>query len=159
MHQGSSATPTPPAIPPLLAALHTLLAVHRPAFSQTRRYDRLVALVVASRFAFARPTVTQLLLTLGLTSGDWSAWDRLFSVPRLDYDALCAQCVRETLAQMPAAAPYVAVVDGVQVPRRSQKMPGTSWLKAPRTPPWKPGIHRAQRYLHLAALLPRTALG
>ena len=34
-------------------------------------------------------------------------------------------------------------------------MPGTAWLKNPRTPPFKPGIHRAQRYLHLAALLPR----
>jgi hypothetical protein len=34
-------------------------------------------------------------------------------------------------------------------------MPGTAWLKNPRTPPFKPGSHRAQRYLHLAALLPR----
>src|ERR687886_804125 len=29
------------------------------------------------------------------------------------------------------------------------------WRMQPPTPPWKPGIHRAQRYLHLAALLPR----
>ena len=55
---------------------------------------------------------------------------------------------------MPADAPYVAVVDGVPVPRHSQQMPGTAWLKAPRTPPWKPGPHRAQRFAHLAGLLP-----
>jgi hypothetical protein len=38
-------------------------------------------------------------------------------------------------------------------------MVGTSWLKAPRTPPWKPGIHRAQRFVHLAWLPPANALG
>ena len=38
-------------------------------------------------------------------------------------------------------------------------MPGTSWLKAPRTPQWKPGIHRAQRFFHLAALLPISPAG
>lgn len=53
----------------------------------------------------------------------------------------------------------MAVVDGVQIPRHSRKMPGTSWLKNPRTPPFKPGSHRAQRFLHLAALLPRTEEG
>jgi len=38
-------------------------------------------------------------------------------------------------------------------------MLGTSWLKAPRTPPFMPGIHRAQRFLHLAALLARSEEG
>lgn len=60
---------------------------------------------------------------------------------------------------MPEAEPYVAVVDGVQVPCSSHKMPGTSWLKSPRTPPFSPGPHRAQRFLHLAALLPRNTEG
>src|SRR5215210_7675080 len=38
-------------------------------------------------------------------------------------------------------------------------MLGTSWLKAPRTPPFMPGIHRAQRFLHLACLLPTSEEG
>jgi hypothetical protein len=33
-------------------------------------------------------------------------------------------------------------------------MPGTSWLKAPRTPVFKVGIHRAQRFLHGSWLTP-----
>jgi hypothetical protein len=41
-----------------------------------------------------------------------------------------------------------------QAPRHSWKMPGTSWMKSPRTPPFKPGSHRAQHFFHLAALLP-----
>ena len=34
-------------------------------------------------------------------------------------------------------------------------MPGTSWLKAPRTQALKVGIHRAQRFLHGAWLTPQ----
>jgi hypothetical protein len=60
---------------------------------------------------------------------------------------------------MPEPDPYVAVVDRVQVPRHSHKMVGTSWQKNPRTPPCMPGPHRAQRFLHLAALLPQNEDG
>jgi hypothetical protein len=51
--------------------------------------------------------------------------------------------------------PYVAVVDGVQLPCASRTMPGTSWLKNPHTLVWKLGSHRAQRFVHVAALPPR----
>jgi hypothetical protein len=85
----------------------------------------------------------------------WSAFYRLFSLSRLDYSVLTRCFVHQTLAQIPADGPYVAVVDGVHLPRSSRRRPGTSWLKCPRRPPWKPGIHRAQRFVHLAALLPR----
>jgi hypothetical protein len=118
-----------------------------------------VALVFGSLFAFARHTISQVLLVLGVTEQDWSGWYRLFSVPRLAVDALDAELVRQTLAEVPASGPYVVAVDGVQVPRWSLRLPGTSWLKAPRTPRWKPGIHRAQRFFHLAALLPITRQG
>jgi hypothetical protein len=43
---------------------------------------------------------------------------------------------------------YVVGTDGTQIPRSSQRMPGTSWLKSPRAPVFKPGIHRAQRFVH-----------
>jgi hypothetical protein len=118
-----------------------------------------VALVLGQVFAFARHTISQVLLTLGVTEQDWSAWYRLFSAPRVDLDALTAELVRQTLSEIAASGPYVVAIDGVQVPRWSLRMPGTSWLKAPRTPTWKPGIHRAQRFFHLAALLPITRSG
>jgi hypothetical protein len=144
---------------PLLACLQELLAAHRAAFGQGRPYRRCMALVLGSVFAFARHTISQVLLALGVTEQDWSAWYRLFSVPRVDGEALSAELVRQTLAEIPAAGPYVVAIDGVQVPRWSVRLPGTSWLKAPRTPRWKPGIHRAQRFFHLAALLPITRDG
>jgi hypothetical protein len=148
-----------PAAAPLLVSLVELLAAFRPAFRQERPYQRCVALVFGSLYAFARHTLSQVLLTLGVTEQDWSGWYRLFSEPRIDIDALDAELVRQTLTEIPATGPYVVAMDAVQVPRWSLKMPGTSWLKAPRTPRWKPGIHRAQRFFHLAALLPITLRG
>jgi hypothetical protein len=45
----------------------------------------------------------------------------------------------------------------MQVPRSSLSMPSTGWLKAPRTAPFRPGIHRAQRFLNGAWLTPLEA--
>jgi hypothetical protein len=140
--------------PPLLGELWRVLAAHRPAVQQARCFVRLCALVVGFLLGVARPTLAGVLLTLGLHDADWSAFYRLFSRERVDYDTLTRCYLGATLAQMPAEDPYVAVLDGVQLPRSSRSMPGTAWLKNPRTPPFKPGSHRAQRYLHLAALLP-----
>lgn len=53
--------------------------------------------------------------------------------------------------------PFVAGVDGVQIPRSSLKLVVTSWLKALRTPVFKVGIHRAQRFAHGAWLTPLEA--
>jgi hypothetical protein len=138
-----------------LVELWRLLAAHRPAVRQARCFDRLRALVLGQVCTAARHTITHLLLALGLVDADWSAFYRLFSRARLDDEVLTRCFLRQTLADVPAEGPYVAVVDGLQIPRASRTMPGTAWLKCPRTPPWKPGSHRAQFFVHLAALLPR----
>jgi hypothetical protein len=154
----SSASPTPPT--PLLDALRHLLVSHRCAFRQERTFLRAQALLLGHLFSFARRTITQALVALGLTEYDWSAFYRLFGTPRIDYEALTRCFFSETLPHVaPSEEPYVAVVDGVQLPRSSHKMPGTSWLKHPRTPPFRPGSHRAQRFLHLATLLPKSEEG
>jgi hypothetical protein len=143
-----------PASVSLLVALAALVAAHRPAVRQERCFARLRALVWARLGTVTRPTITALLSTLGLADADWSAFYRLFSRARVDYATLTRCFLRETLAQVPPDGLYVVAVDGVQVPRCSTKMPGTAWLKNPRTPPWKVGIHRAQRFVHVAVLLP-----
>lgn len=156
----ASRRPTSP--PSLLSELFRLLEAHRGAFRQRRTFLRTQALLFAHLFCFARRTITQALLTLGVVDSDWSAFYRLFSVAsRIDYEALSGRFLKETLEHFEdeEAAPYVTVVDGVQIARHSHKMPGTSWLKSPRTPPFMPGIHRAQRFMHLACLLPTSEAG
>lgn len=155
----SDTSPISATATPLLGELRRLLMAHRSSFRQQRTFRRMQALIFGHLFCFARRTVTQALVALGLTDHDWSAFYRLFNEPRIDYKTLTGCFLSETLDHIPESEPYVTVVDGVQVPRHSRKMPGTSWLKSPSTPPFKPGSHRAQRFLHLAALLPRTDQG
>ena len=142
----------------LLTTLLALIAAHRPAFRQERPYRRAVGLVFAELFSFARHTVTQGLLALGLAEADWTGFYRLFSRQRFD-EAVLGQCLlRQTLAESDACEPYVTGIDSTQILRTSHKLPGSSWLRAPRTPVFMKGIHRAQRFLH-GAWLPQIQEG
>lgn len=142
---------------PLLQKLFELIERHRPAFKQERPYQRAVWLLLSELFNFARHTVTQGLLVLGETANDWSAWYRLFSHKRFDYKVLTSIMLRETIQEAPEKEPYVVGVDGMLVPRSSQKMPGTSWWKALGSAPFKPGLARAQRFVHLSWLTKRES--
>ena len=84
MPETTSTSPAPPT--PLLDALRRLLLSHRPAFSQERTFFRAQALILAHLFCFARRTITQALIALGLTDYDWSAFYRIFGVEgRIDF--------------------------------------------------------------------------
>jgi hypothetical protein len=99
---------------------------------------------MAELVVWARHRVTQLLWALGVQNEDWSGWYRLFSRRRYMEARVARLFFRETVSHTGPDEPYVVGIDGVQIPRSSLKMPGTSWLKAPRTPVFKVGIHRAQ---------------
>lgn len=132
----------------LLEEFQKLVDAHRVAFRQERCYWRMVGLALAMVFCFGRHQVTQLLLTLGLTETDWSAMYRLFSHKRFDVMEMARCLLRETVQHVGEDELYVVGTDGMQIARSSYRMPGTSWLKSPRTPVFKPGIHRAQRFVH-----------
>jgi hypothetical protein len=144
-------------IRPLLQNLFELIERHRPAFKQERPYQRAVWLLMSELFSFARHTITQGLLVLGEAENDWSAWYRLFSHKRFDYEALTSITLRETIKEVSEKQPYVVGVDSVLIPRHSRKMPGTSWWKALGSAPFKPGLARAQRFVHLSWLTKRES--
>lgn len=141
----------------LLKHLLRLLQAHRRLFKQERSYQRVVALVLAEVFVFARHTVTQLLMSLGHTEQDWSAWYRLFSQKRFDYEAASGVLFRETLQHVGAAEVYVVAGDATQTPRSSRKLEGSGWLRNMRTPPFMVGIHAAQRWFNGCWLVPPEA--
>src|SRR5512133_2203567 len=141
-------------IHPLIQTIMTLLAAHRGAFHQERTYQRSVGLLFGELFNFARHTVTQGLLALGITDGDWSAWYRLFSRKRFEEEKLADCLLGQTVQHVPESEPYVVAIDGTTIHRSSRKMPGTSWLRDSRFSAFRPGIHRAQRFLHGAWLTP-----
>jgi hypothetical protein len=85
----------------LLLILLVLLAAYRPAFRQERHCQRYVALALGQLCAYSRHTITHPLVALGLGAVDWSAFDRLFSVPRLNYGRLTTCFLAETLTTIP----------------------------------------------------------
>ena len=117
---------------PLLTTLISLLAAYRGVFRQERTYQRSMGLLFGELFNFARHTVTQGLLTLGITEGDWSAWYRLFSRKRFEEERLADGLLEQTVPHVPAGEPYVVAIDGTAIHRSSLKMPGTSWLRDSR---------------------------
>jgi hypothetical protein len=152
--------PQPTTAPPrLLPVFHAILDAHRSALRQERCVQRFHVLVLGLLAALSRHTLTQALVALGLGDLDWSAAYRLFSIPRLDYAILVRCFLWQTLRDVAPDQPFLVAVDGLQIPRQSRRMLGTSWLHNPTSPPFKRGIHRAQRFSHLAWLTPPTAEG
>jgi hypothetical protein len=141
-------------VPRLISALLELIQAHRRAFRQERPYRRAVGLVLGELFNFTRQTITQELQALGITDGDWSAWYRLFSRKRFEEGVLNECLLKETLEHVAEEEPYCVAVDSTTIHRSSLKMPGTSWLRDSRFSAFRPGIHRAQRFLHGAWLTP-----
>ena len=138
----------------LLNQLIVLLKAHRSVFRQERVFQRVALLVVAEVIAFARHTVTQLLLGIGQSQSDWSSWYRLFSHGRFPYDAASAVVIRETLKHVEADELYVVAGDGTQTRRSSRRMEGAHWLHNPQSPVFKRGIHIAQRWFNGSWLVP-----
>jgi len=138
----------------LLKQLMLLLAGSSEAFSQARVHQRAMALVLAELMVFARHTVTQLLMALGLTEVDWSAWYRLFSAGRFDARRASELIVQETLEHVAPDEVYVVAGDTTQTPRSSGKIEGSGWLRNLRTPRFMVGVHHAQRWFNGSWLVP-----
>lgn len=138
----------------LLPELLGLVEKCKVAYGQRRVFNRVLGLVMAEIFAFGRHTITQLLLVLGLTEEDWSGWYRVFSQGRFDEERTSAVMVKEMLLEVEEREPFVVGVDGFHVPRCSQTMPGTGWMRGLNTAKFKPGIQRGQRFVEQSWLPP-----
>ena len=140
--------------PVLLGEILSLVKKCEGNYTQKRVFNRVTALVMAELFSFGRHTITQLLLTLGLTDEDWSAWYRIFSKGRYPEEATSKVMLEEMLKEVPEEEPFVVGGDGFHVPRCSEKMPGSGWMRGLATAKWQPGIQRGQRYVEESWLTP-----
>lgn len=144
---------------PLLDSLLPLLAAARPLCRQERTFARLAMLTLGVLIALGRRTLSQVLVSLGVGDQPWAAWYRLFSAVRIDHAAAARQVLTEGLRHFPGAEPVPVVLDATHLPRTGRRMPGVGWARAPRTPRFKLGIQRAQRWVGLNLLLPCTPDG
>lgn len=138
----------------LLKNLLQLLSEQRAIADQQRVYERLELLIFGELFTFGRHTITQLLMSLGLNEQDWSAWYRLFSEERFNYEAASSGLFAASLGHVATDGVYVVAGDATQTPRSSRKLEGAGWLRNLRTPPFRVGIHAAQRWFNGSWLVP-----
>ena len=131
----------------------------RNATRQRRTGLRLLLLTMGLVLVTGRSMISRMLIVMGMGSRDWSAMYRVFSTPRFDIRALRHQVMAHWLRLYAPHDPVVVVVDATQLPRTGRKIPGSGWGRAPRTPPWNPGIHHAQRYEGVSGLTPPTGDG
>jgi hypothetical protein len=129
------------------------------ACGQARVAQRLGELTVGLIVTFGRHTVTRILVTVGRGDVDWSAAYRLFRHDRVALDRLQRHLLQRLTPGAVTGRPLPVVLDSTQLPRSSARMVGVGWLKAPRSPAWNPGLHRAQRWVGLSVLLPRSRRG
>lgn len=152
MAQSRTSRPVLPHLTPLLLAL--ALTARQP-----RTRERLLTLCLGYIQTLGRHTITGVLRSLGRDGLDWSAAYRLFARARFDLAVARRTLLAAVLTTLGPDDPLVVVLDGTQLARTSPRFPGVGWLRSPRTPVWRPGIHRAQRWVGLSALLPRSADG
>lgn len=138
----------------LLKHLFELIAKHREIFKQERVYQRVFALILSELFVFARHTITQMLMTLGMVDQDWSATYRIFSERRFKYAEAREVVFAESVTHIKANDVLVVAGDATQTPRSSRKMEGSGWLRNPRNPAFMVGIHASQRWFNGSILLP-----
>ena len=104
--------------------------------------------------AFDQRRVADLLTTSGSQFQDWSATYRLFSQDRIPE---IFSVVRRAVAdQLPAAAPFRAVLDDTLLRRAGLHTPGVAWRRDPLGPRFQTNFVREQRFLQVSAVMPGT---
>ena len=125
-----------------------------PAFDQRRVADRAQTLALSSLLCLGRHTVTGLLTTSGSQFHDWSATYRLFSKDRLPVPEIFSVVRRAVADQLPAGAPFRAVLDDSLLRRSGLHTPGVAWRRDPLGPRFQTNFVRGQRFLQVSAAMP-----
>jgi hypothetical protein len=98
--------------------------------------------------------VTGLLTTSGSQFQDWSSTYRLFSRDRLPVPDIFSVVRRGVAHQLPAGAPFRAVLDDSLLRRSGLHTPGVAWRRDPLGPRFQTNFVRGQRFLQVSAAMP-----
>jgi hypothetical protein len=100
--------------------------------------------------------VTGLLTTSGSQFQDWTATYRLFSQDRVPVPEIFSVVRRSITDQLPAGAPFRAVLDDSLLRRSGLHTPGVAWRRDPLGPHFQTNFVRGQRFLQISAAMPGT---
>jgi len=95
-----------------------------------------------------------LLTTCGSQFQDWTAAYRLFSQERIPTPEIFSVVRRAVAGELPAGAPFRAVLDDSLLRRSGLHTPGVAWRRDPLGPRFQTNLVRAQRFLQISAAMP-----
>lgn len=98
--------------------------------------------------------MTGLLTTSGSQFQDWTATYRLFSQNRIPIPEIFSVVRRSIADQLPAGAPFRAVLDDSLLRRGGLHTPGVAWRRDPLGPRFQTNFVRGQRFLQISAAMP-----
>ena len=85
---------------------------------------------------------------------DWTAAYRLFSKDRLPVPEIFAAVRRAIADQLPAGAPFRAVLDDTLLRRAGLRTPGVAWRRDPLGPRFQTNFVRGQRFVQISGVMP-----
>ena len=109
---------------------------------------------MSSLLCLGRHTVTGLLTTSGSQFQDWTAAYRPFSQDRVPVPEIFSVVRRAVADQLPAGAPFRAVLDDSLLRRSGLHTPGVAWRRDPLGPRFQTNFVRGQRFLQISAAMP-----
>lgn len=134
--------------------MKTLTQEWKNVFPQERTLVRARNLAFGMLCGVGRRTITRSLCFQGRDQEEWSADYKVFSRSPWDaqdlFDAVWKQAV-------PNYAPkgYIAIgIDDTGLARTGKKVPKTTWLRSPMSPPFHPNLTWGHRFIQASLLLP-----
>lgn len=127
----------------------------RPAFADTRVFDRFRRLAFGLLAVEGRRTITALMEATGRADCDWSADYRVFSRDVWEPRDVFAHLVPALLALHPDNPKIiVASLDDTNVRKTGAHIPGVAYRRDPMSPPFQANLIRAQRFVQASLAVP-----
>jgi hypothetical protein len=126
----------------------------RPAFGDTRVFERFRRLAFGMLTADDRRTITTLMEATGKAQNDWSADYRVFSRDVWEPADVFAHLVPSILTVHPDGQAIVASLDDTNLQKSGTRIPGVAYRRDPMSPPFRPNFIRAQRFVQTSLAVP-----
>lgn len=131
------------------------LALWRPAFKQSRTFERVSRTLLALLASHGRSTVTNAITFQGREQKDWSADYKAFNRAEWRVRDLFRSVLLQGLKNLPPRAPVVLAMDDTSIPKTGARIPQARWCHNPLAPKFlDKQIRWGIRMIHLALIVP-----
>ncbi len=131
------------------------LDLWRPAFKQSRTFDRVTRVIQGLLASHGRSTLTNAITFNGREQQDWSADYKAFNRTGWDPRDLFRAVLAHGLKALPPETPVVMALDDTSLPKTGTRIPQARWCHNPLAPKFlEMQIRWGIRMIHMALIVP-----